>query len=150
MSKFTVKTTVNNIIYDPKADSYSYTEELVSMKWTESKEREKYTQSGKGPGEFGPDYSDRKKYQLGYGNESPSPVLKEFLVNTHRNPRESTYVPHVIEPYNTTKETKMVEGKFCNNPDCNCEGCTCDPCTCTPENLCGCATDHSNDWKGVV
>ena len=149
MSKFTVKTTVNNIIYDPKADSFSYNEEFVSMKWTESKEREKYTQSGKGPGEFGPDYSDRKKYQLGYGNESPSPVLKEFLVNTHRNPRESTYVPHVIEPYNT-EETKMVEGKFCNNPECNCEGCTCDPCICTPDNLCGCADDHSNDWKGLV
>ena len=70
----------------------------------------------KGPGEFGPDYSDRKKYQLGYGNESPSPVLKEFLVNTHRNPRESTYVPHVIEPYKT-EETKMA----CNNIDCHCE-----------------------------
>ena len=38
-------------------------------------------QSGKGPGEFGPDYSDRKKYQLGYGNESPSPLLKEYLNN---------------------------------------------------------------------
>ena len=145
MSKFTVKTTVNNIIYDPKADSFSYTEDLVSMKWTESKEREKYTQSGKGPGEFGPDYSDRKKYQLGYGNESPSPVLKEFLVNTHRNPRESTYVPHVIEPYKT-EETKMA----CDNIECNCEGCTCAPCTWTPDNLCGCADDHSNDWKGVV
>ncbi len=51
-------------------------------------------QSGKGPGEFGspwqqiegnPDnpyqkpYSYRKKYQLGYGNESPSPILKEVL-----------------------------------------------------------------------
>ena len=145
MSKFTVKTTVNNIIYDPKDDSFSYNEEFVSMKWTESKEREKYTQSGKGPGEFGPDYSDRKKYQLGYGNESPSPVLKEFLVNTHRNPRESTYVPHVIEPYKT-EETKMA----CDNIECNCEGCTCDPCTCTPDNLCGCADDHSNEWKGVV
>ena len=41
-------------------------------KWDEI-ERKRYTQSGKGPGEFGPDYSDRKKYQLGYGNESPSP-----------------------------------------------------------------------------
>ena len=104
------------------------------MKWTESKEREKYTQSGTGPGEFGPDYSDRKKYQLGYGNESPSPVLKEFLVNTHRNPRESTYVPHVIEPYNTTEETKMA----CSNIDCTCENCTCDPCECTIDNPCGC------------
>ena len=97
MSKFTVKTTVNNIIYDPKADSYSYTEELVSMKWTESKERAKYTQSGTGPGEFGPDYSDRKKYQLGYGNESPSPALKNYLNTADRNPRVSTYQPHVIE-----------------------------------------------------
>ena len=146
MSKFTVKTTVNNIIYDPKADSFSYNEEFVSMKWTESKEREKYTQSGKGPGEFGPDYSDRKKYQLGYGNESPSPVLKEFLVNTHRNPRESTYVPHVIEPYKT-EETKMA----CNNIDCHCENCTCDPSECTIDNPCGCdEIDHSNEWKGVV
>ena len=99
MSKFTVKTTVNNIIYDPKDDSFSYNEEFVSMKWTESKEREKYTQSGTGPGEFGPDYSDRKRYQLGYGNESPSPMLKDFLVNTHRNPRESPYPSHVIEAY---------------------------------------------------
>ena len=146
MGNFTVKTTVNNIIYDPKADSFSYNEEFVSMTWTESKEREKYTQSGKGPGEFGPDYSDRKKYQLGYGNESPSPALKEFLVNTHRNPRESTYVPHVIEPYKT-EETKMA----CDNIECNCEGCTCDPCECTIDNPCGCdEIDHSNEWKGVV
>ena len=144
MSKFTVKTTVNNIIYDPKDDSFSYNEEFVSMKWEEKAKRDA-VQSGKGPGEFGPDYSDRKKYQLGYGNESPSPVLKEFLVNTHRNPRESTYVPHVIEPYKT-EETKMA----CDNIECNCEGCTCDPCTCTPDNLCGCADDHSNEWKGVV
>ena len=40
--------------------------------------------------------------------------------------------------------------EYCNNPDCNCEGCTCDPCECTPENPCGCASDHSNDWKGLV
>ena len=116
------------------------------MKWEEKAKRDA-VQSGKGPGEFGPDYSDRKKYQLGYGNESPSPVLKEFLVNTHRNPRESTYVPHVIEPYNTTEETKMA----CNNIDCHCENCTCDPCECTIDNPCGCdEIDHSNEWKGVV
>ena len=146
MSKFTVKTTVNNIIYDPKDDSFSYNEEFVSMKWEEKAKRDS-VQSGKGPGEFGPDYSDRKKYQLGYGNESPSPVLKEFLVNTHRNPRESTYVPHVIESYNTTEETKMA----CNNIDCHCENCTCDPCECTIDNPCGCdEIDHSNEWKGVV
>jgi len=106
MSKFTVKTTVNNIIYDPKADSFSYTEELVSMKWTESKERAKYTQSGTGPGEFGPDYSDRKKYQLGYGNESPSPALKNYLNTADRNPRSSSYEPHVIEPLDLDKPIK--------------------------------------------
>jgi hypothetical protein len=42
-------------------------------RWDEKAKRDA-VQSGKGPGEFGPDYSDRKKYQLGYGNESPSPI----------------------------------------------------------------------------
>ena len=49
-------------------------------RWDEKAQRDA-VQSGKGPGEFGPDYSDRKKYQLGYGNESPSPLLKEYLDN---------------------------------------------------------------------
>ena len=49
-------------------------------RWDEKAQRDA-VQSGKGPGEFGPDYSDRKKYQLGYGNESPSPLLKEYLNN---------------------------------------------------------------------
>ena len=128
--------------------------------WDE-KAKNDAVQSGTGPGEFGPDYSDRKRYQLGYGNESPSPVLKEFLVNTHRNPRESTYVPHVIESYNTTEETKMA----CNNIDCHCENCTCDPCTCTIDNPCGCDEKDAyqgakkksrptgritNEWKGLI
>lgn len=105
MTKYTVKTVLNNIIQD-KDVQFTYDEKLVSMKWTEEKERKKYTQSGKGPGEFGPDYSDRKKYQLGYGNESPSPILKEFIVNTTRNPRESPYEPHVIEPYDLNRKIK--------------------------------------------
>ena len=99
MTKYTVKTVLNSVIQD-KDGQFTYDQKLVSMKWTEEKERKKYTQSGIGPGEFGPDYSDRKKYQLGYGNESPSPILKEFLNTTTRNPRESPYEPHVIEPYN--------------------------------------------------
>ena len=100
MSKFTVKTTVNNIIYDPKDDSFSYNEEFVSMKWTESKEREKYTQSGTGPGEFGPDpdYSDRKRYHLTHG-EPP-------LVTTDRNPRRSPYPAHLIEEYDVNEHIK--------------------------------------------
>ena len=51
----------------------------------------KYVQDGTGPGEFGPDYSPRKKYQLGHG--------KEVLVNTHRNPRQPPYPSHVVDEY---------------------------------------------------
>ena len=52
-------------------------------RWDEL-DKKRYSQSGTGPGEFGPDYSDRKKYQLGYGNESPSPQLKEVLDSLHK------------------------------------------------------------------
>ena len=89
------------------------------MTWNE---RKGHSQDGNGPGEFGPNYSDRKRYHL----------------------KRSPYPTHVIEAY--TEEKKMA----CDNIDCSCEGCTCDPCTCTPDNLCGCADDHSNDCKGVV
>ena len=105
MTKYTVKTVLDSVIQD-KDGQFTYDQKLVSMKWTEEKERKKYTQSGDGPGEFGPDYSDRKKYQLGYGNESPSPILREFLVNTTRNPRESPYPSHVIEEYNVDEHIK--------------------------------------------
>ena len=93
--------------------------------WNEKAKRDA-VQSGKGPGEFGPDYSDRKKYHL-TGKRTPYPT-------------------HVVESYK--KEKRMAQ--YCDNPECNCEGCTCDPCICTPDNPCGCAEDHSNDWKGVV
>ena len=56
-------------------------------KWDEKAQRDA-VQSGKGPGEFGPDYSERKKYQLGYGNESPSPLLKEYLDNVKEYDKE--------------------------------------------------------------
>ena len=52
-------------------------------RWEEL-DKKRYSQSGTGPGEFGPDYSDRKKYQLGHGNESPSPMLKEVLDSLHQ------------------------------------------------------------------
>ena len=52
-------------------------------RWDEL-DKKRAVQSGKGPGEFGPDYSDRKKYQLGHGNESPSPMLKEVLDSLHQ------------------------------------------------------------------
>jgi hypothetical protein len=78
----------------------------MNMGHWDEKAKNDAVQSGTGPGEFGPDYSDRKKYQLGYGNESPSPALKEFLVNTTRNPRESPYPTHVIEEYNVDEHIK--------------------------------------------
>ena len=53
-------------------------------KW-EIKAQRDAVQSGKGPGEFGPDYSDRKRYQLGFGNESPSPILKVALDRVREN-----------------------------------------------------------------
>ena len=55
--------------------------------WSEQAHRDAVL-SGKGPGECGPDYSDRKKYQLGYGNESPSPLLKEYLDNVEEFDKE--------------------------------------------------------------
>ena len=60
--------------------------------WDE-KAKDNAVQSGKGPGEFGPDpfYSDRKRYHLTHG-EPP-------LVTTDRNPRRSPYPTHVIEEY---------------------------------------------------
>ena len=51
--------------------------------WEEKAKRDA-VQSGKGPGEFGPDYSNRKRYQLGFGNESPSPALKDVLDSLHQ------------------------------------------------------------------
>ena len=52
-------------------------------RWDEL-DKKRYSQSGTGPGEFGPDYSNRKRYQLGFGNESPSPALKEVLDSLHQ------------------------------------------------------------------
>ena len=77
MMKYTVKTVLNNVIQN-KEGQFTYREKIVSMKWEEKAKRDA-VQSGKGPGEFGPDYSDRKKYQLGHGNESPSPLLRDYL-----------------------------------------------------------------------
>ena len=58
--------------------------------WDEKAQRDA-VQSGKGPGEFGSPwqrtedpYSARKRYQIGHGNESPSPALKEVLDSLHQ------------------------------------------------------------------
>ena len=105
-------------------------------RWDELNKK-RAVQSGKGPGEFGPDYSDRKLYHL----------------------RRSPYPTHVVEAYNA-EEKKMA----CDNIDCSCEGCTCDPCTCTVDALCGCEENAyqgaerksrptgriTNEWKGLI
>ena len=130
MSKFIVKTKLSGV---KKEDGqFSWREEIVSMKWDAKAQRDA-VQSGKGPGEFGPDYSDRKQYQMdyhddwenptitpqgkplyqvGHGNESPSPVLKNMLesIPTGRDPfdarKQSQYEPHVIEPYDAEERKK--------------------------------------------
>ena len=99
-------------------------------------ERKGHSQDGTGPGAFGPDYSDRKKY-----HQEELKRHKSEWINAFDDGRT------VRPPKNGAKEEKKMA---CDNIECNCEGCTCDPCTCTPDNLCGCAEDHSNDWKGVV
>ena len=51
--KYTVKTVLNNVIQN-KEGEFTYNQKLVSMKWEEKAKRDA-VQSGKGPGEFGPD-----------------------------------------------------------------------------------------------
>ena len=109
---------------------------MSKTNWDE-KAKKDAVQSGKGPGEFGPDYSDRKAFHLDYHANWEHPTH-----DTMGNPlmKRSPY------PARLPEEKKMA----CDNIECHCEGCTCDPCICTPDNLCGCAEDHSNDWKGLV
>ena len=51
-------------------------------------------QSGKGPGEFGPDYSDRKRYHLDYHSD-----WEHATHDTFGRPIRSPYPSHVIEAY---------------------------------------------------
>ena len=93
--KYTVKTVLNNIIQN-KEGEFTYNQKLVSMKW-EEKAKTDAVQSGKGPGEFGPDYSDRKKFHLDYHANWEHPTH-----DTMGNPlmKRTPYPAHVIEPYN--------------------------------------------------
>ena len=95
MTKYTVKTILNNVIQD-KEGEFTYNQKLVSMKWEEKAKRDA-VQSGKGPGEFGPDYSDRKKYHLDYHANWEHPTH-----DTMGKPlmKRTPYPTHVIEPYN--------------------------------------------------
>ena len=92
--KYTVKTVLNNIIQN-KEGEFTYNQKLVSMKW-EEKAKTDAVQSGKGPGEFGPDYSDRKKYHLDYHANWEHPTH-----DTMGKPlmKRTPYPAHVIEPY---------------------------------------------------
>ena len=94
VSKFIVKTKLSNI---KKEDGeFTYNEEIVSMKWDAKAQRDA-VQSGKGPGEFGPDYSDRKKFHLDYHADWEHPTH-----DTMGKPllKRTPYPTHVIEPYN--------------------------------------------------
>ena len=95
MMKYTVKTVLNNVIQNQEGE-FTYNQKLVSMKW-EEKAKTNAVQSGKGPGEFGPDYSDRKKYHLDYHANWEHPTH-----DTMGKPlmKRTPYPTHVIEPYN--------------------------------------------------
>ena len=103
MTKYTVKTVLDSVIQD-KDGQFTYDQKLVSMKWTEAKGREKYTQSGTGPGEFGPDYSDRKQYHLDYHANWEHPTH-----DTMGKPllKRTPYPSHVIEPFVSEEEDEQ-------------------------------------------
>ena len=84
MSKYTVTTRLDGVKIED--GQFSWREEIVSMKWMDP---------DFGPDQLKdlpekdlPDYSYRKKYQLGHGNESPSPLLKEYLDNVKEFDKE--------------------------------------------------------------
>jgi len=99
MSKFTVKAEVNNVIQNEDG-TFDYDQKVTSMKW-EEKAKNDAVQSGKGPGEFGPDYSDRKKYHLDYHANWEHPTH-----DTMGKPllKRTPYATHVIEPYVTEED----------------------------------------------
>ena len=107
MSKFIVKTKLSNI---KKEDGeFTYNEEIVSMKW-DTKAKKDAVQSGKGPGEFGPDYSDRKNFHLDYHAnwEHPTHTTRGKSLHPVRHKSEWIYAPYdgrvVPPPKNGAKE----------------------------------------------
>jgi len=94
-----------------KDGQFTYDQKLVSMKWTEAKERKKYTQSGRGPGEFGENYSYRKRYQHDYHDSSGVKWVEPNITplgnplpgwpsdGEDDEPIRKHYDPHVIEPF---------------------------------------------------
>ena len=68
--------------------------------WDE-KEKKRYSQSGKGPGEFGSPY----QYTRG-SNESPSPFLRKYL-DSRPKKKIDPFKPHVLEPHEYDLERKI-------------------------------------------
>ena len=90
----------------------------MKKNWDE-KAKNDAVQSGKGPGEFGPDYSDRKKFHLDYHAnwEHPThdtmgrplhPVRhKSEWIHAYEDGRarkRTPYPAHVIEPFVTEED----------------------------------------------
>jgi len=116
VSKFIVKTKLSNI--KKEDDEFTYKEEIVSMKW-DAKAQKDAVQSGKGPGEFGPDYSDRKKFHLDYHADWEHPTHdtmgrplhpvrhKSEWIHAYEDGRARKRIPypaHVIEPFVTEED----------------------------------------------
>ena len=109
MSKYEVKTKLSNIT-QLKDGSFSYKEEITSMKWDE-KDRLRYRQSGKSMGEFGENYSYRKQYHHDYHDSSGVKWVEPNITPQGKSlqgwpsdgeddePMKKPYAPHVIEPF---------------------------------------------------
>ena len=73
---------------------------MTKTNWDE-KAKDNAVQSGKGPGEFGPDYSDRKRFHLDYHAD-----WEHATHDTMGRPLRSPYPSHVIEAYNIDEHIK--------------------------------------------
>ena len=77
------------------------------MSWDE---RKGHTQSGSGPGEFGPDYSDRKKYHQGELKRHMSEWIHAYDDGRAENPPHGVgYDPYELKPIKRTRTTPLTK-----------------------------------------
>ena len=104
MTKYTVKAEVNNVIQNDDG-TFDYNQKVVSMKWDE---RRGHSQDGTGPGEFGPDYSDRKKYHL--SGRHPSEWIHAPYDGRIDNPPHGVgYDPDDLKPIKRSRTTPLTK-----------------------------------------
>ena len=104
MTKYTVKAEVNNVIQNDDG-TFDYNQMVGSMMWDE---RSGHSQDGTGPGEFGPDYSDRKKYHL--SGRHPSEWIHAPYDGRIDNPPHGVgYDPDDLKPIKRSRTTPLTK-----------------------------------------